>query len=239
MSFSNNFLNYNKNIPFEFTISSYNSDSYRNKRTYINLKKPEFLENTKTYLDSYRKNETLSNYSINKHLLKTIEFSQEKSKEKSHSNINKTNKDLSIILISKKIKDKLSKNSLDKNFQTLSNISKKLNKKSFNTFRIKSDLPNINIKTKPKFTKKSKILNNPQSIMYPIFDTIDKINKQSSPKYNFKANLKLLHKEMSSAVIPAFKQVFMLKKDLGLDDNRKLSKNLYNSNNFIVNDKNI
>ena len=75
--------------------------------------------------------------------------------------------------------------------------------------------------------------------MYPIFDTIDKINKQSSPKYNFKANLKLLHKEMSSAVIPAFKQVFMLKKDLGLDDNRKLSKNLYNSNNFIINAQNI
>jgi hypothetical protein len=42
---------------------------------------------------------------------------------------------------------------------------------------------------------------------------------------------------MSKAVIPAFKQVFMLKKELGLDDKRKISNNLFNSNFLIVNDK--
>ena len=42
---------------------------------------------------------------------------------------------------------------------------------------------------------------------------------------------------MSRAVIPAFKQVFMLKKELGLDDKRKISNNLFNSNTLIINDK--
>ena len=231
MSFSNNLKNYQNSIPNSITIYSYHEPKEK-KTFYINLKKTNFLPNNKlTVNNSNRYCETLNNICTHKKY-NTLEFSSRKNKENTNRS---ANKDYSITLISKKIKDHLSKFDNVKPIKIIYNNKNKDKKKIYKKNQILSDkLPKIN---NYHINKQNQIINNPKSLLYPIFKTLKEFNQQNSERYILRTHLIDFKKEMSKAVIPAFKQVFMLKKDLGLDDKRKISKNLFNSNFFIINDK--
>ena len=230
MSISNNLGNYQKNIPNSIIIYSYR-DSQENKPIYINLRKTNYSPNYKiSFNNSNRYCNTLDNISSHRKF-NTLQFSSRNLEKKNFSN----NKDYSITLISKKIKDHLSKFDNVKPIKIIYNNKNKNKKKIYEKNQILSDkLPKIN---NYHINKQNQIINNPKSLLYPIFKTLKEFNQQNSERYILRTHLIDFKKEMSKAVIPAFKQVFMLKKDLGLDDKRKISKNLFNSNFFIINDK--
>ena len=52
-------------------------------------------------------------------------------------------------------------------------------------------------------------------------------------KYIYKTNVKQYKLEMEKAGIPAFRQVFMLKKQMGIGDENRIAKKLFSSNNFM------
>ncbi len=230
MSFSNNLRNYQKNIPNPISIYSYR-DHHEKKPIYINLKKINYSPNHKLSItNSNRYCDTLDSISShNKY--NTLQFSSRTVKEK---NNHSTNKDYSITLISKKIKEHLSKKENKKPIKIICNIKNKERKVCEKKQILSDELPKIN---NPKILKQKKIIDNPKSILYPVFKTIKEFNQQNSERFILRKHLNEFKKEMSRAVIPAFKQVFMLKKELGLDDKRKISNNLFNSNTLIINDK--
>ena len=229
MSISNNLGNYQKNIPNSIIIYSYR-DSQENKPIYINLRKTNYSSNYKiSFNNSNRYCNTLDNISSHRKF-NTLQFSSRNLEKKNFSN----NKDYSITLISKKIKDHLSKYEKKKPIKIIYNNKNKERTICERKQKLSHELPKI---INPNIMKQKKIIDNPKSLLYPIFNTLKEFNQQNSERFILRTHLKEFKKEMSKAVIPAFKQVFMLKKELGLDDKRKISNNLFNSNFLIVNDK--
>ena len=83
----------------------------------------------------------------------------------------------------------------------------------------------------PKLKYELSLVNNPQSIIYPLFKLADDIKNGKNMKY--KINIKQYKLEMEKAGIPAFRQVFMLKKQMGIGDENRIAKKLFSSNNFM------
>ena len=77
------------------------------------------------------------------------------------------------------------------------------------------------------------LVNNPQSIIYPLFKFADDIKNGKSMKYIYKTNVKQYKLEMEKAGIPAFKQVFMLKKQMSDGDENKIASKLFSPYTFM------
>ena len=111
---------------------------------------------------------------------------------------------------------------------------KKINKihSRNNNEKIKND-KKIN-KKKSKLSQKEELnlINNPQSIIYPLYQFAEEIKNGKNIKYIYKTKVKEYKHEMEKAAIPAFTQVFMLRKQMGIGDENKIATKGFNSNNF-------
>ena len=89
-------------------------------------------------------------------------------------------------------------------------------------------------KKKSKLSQKEELnlINNPQSIIYPLYQFAEEIKNGKNIKYIYKTKVKEYKHEMEKAAIPAFTQVFMLRKQMGIGDENKIATKGFNSNNF-------
>ena len=89
-------------------------------------------------------------------------------------------------------------------------------------------------KKKSKLSQKEELnlINNPQSIIYPLYQFAEEIKNGKNIKYIYKKKVKEYKHEMEKAAIPAFTQVFMLRKQMGIGDENKIATKGFNSNNF-------
>ena len=94
---------------------------------------------------------------------------------------------------------------------------KKINKKKSKLSSLKEEL---------------NLINNPQSIIYPLYQFAEDIKNGKNIKYIYKTKVKEYKHEMEKAAIPAFTQVFMLRKQMGIGDENKIATKGFNSNNF-------
>jgi len=161
--------------------------------------------------------------------------------KKNNNSLNKQTRHISLGLVSKKSIEKynylsiVSKTERNKNksnekipektiysIKTLENKKEKEHKKE--------------IKKRNKLSKlkyELSLVNNPQSIIYPLFKFADDIKNGKSMKYIYKTNVKQYKLEMEKAGIPAFKQVFMLKKQMGIGDENKIASKLFSPHTFM------
>ena len=116
-------------------------------------------------------------------------------------------------------------------------VSKK-SKEKFNLINVKKieelKLKKIN-KKKAKLSslkEELNLINNPQSIIYPLYQFAEDIKNGKNIKYIYKTKVKEYKHEMEKAAIPAFTQVFMLRKQMGIGDENKIATKGFNSNNF-------
>ena len=89
-------------------------------------------------------------------------------------------------------------------------------------------------KKKSKLLQKEELnlINNPQSIIYPLYQFAEEIKNGKNIKYIYKTKVKEYKHEMEKAAIPVFTQVFMLRKQMGIGDENKIATKGFNSNNF-------
>ena len=89
-------------------------------------------------------------------------------------------------------------------------------------------------KKKSKLSQKEELylINNPQSLIYPLYQFAEEIKNGKNIKYIYKTKVKEYKYEMEKAAIPAFTQVFMLRKQMGIGDENKIATKGFNSNNF-------
>ena len=160
-------------------------------------------------------------------------------KSKKDNSLNKPTRNISLGLFSKKSLEKYNYLTIESNTGKNKNKSnEKIHEKTI--FSIKT-LDNKKEKNKKKEIKKTNklpklkyelsLVNNPQSIIYPLFKLADDIKNGKNMKY--KINIKQYKLEMEKAGIPAFRQVFMLKKQMGIGDENRIAKKLFSSNNFM------
>ena len=160
-------------------------------------------------------------------------------KSKKDNSLNKPTRNISLGLFSKKSLEKYNYLTIESNTGKNKNKSnEKIHEKTI--FSIKT-LDNKKEKNKKKEIKKRNklpklkyelsLVNNPQSIIYPLFKLADDIKNGKNMKY--KINIKQYKLEMEKAGIPAFRQVFMLKKQMGIGDENRIAKKLFSSNNFM------
>lgn len=162
-------------------------------------------------------------------------------KSKKDNSLNKPTRNISLGLFSKKSLEKYNYLTIESNTGKNKNKSnEKIHEKTI--FSIKT-LDNKKEKNKKKEIKKRNklpklkyelsLVNNPQSIIYPLFKFANEIKNIKSMKYIYKTNIKQYKLEMEKAGIPAFRQVFMLKKQMGIGDENRIAKKLFSSNNFM------
>ena len=139
-------------------------------------------------------------------------------------------REFSIGFVSKKSKEKFNLINVKK-IEELK--LKKINKIHSRNNNEKLNDQKIN-KKKSKLSQKEELnlINNPQSIIYPLYQFAEEIKNGKNIKYIYKTKVKEYKHEMEKAAIPAFTQVFMLRKQMGIGDENKIATKGFNSNNF-------
>ena len=211
-SLSNTFRKDNNIIPINI-----NNTQKRFKRIIhkplLSLPKYEFLKK-----DTERVFTTKKDNSLNTHIRNcSLGLVSKKSIEKYNY--------LSIVSKTERNKNKSNKKTPEKiiySFKTLQNQKEKDDKKEI---KKRNKLP--------KLKYELSLINNPQSIIYPLFKFANEIKNIKSMKYIYKTNMKQYKLEMEKAGIPAFKQVFMLKKQMSDGDENKIATKLFSSNTFM------